>query len=84
MNRNLLELLNNSITALVAMSADAAKLDELDNDLASRRLKKAITDFKKNELKVLQDKVFDVRQEIKDLPRKRRVNNLIKIMPSIN
>jgi hypothetical protein len=45
------------------MSADAAKLEVSDNDQASRRLKKAVTDFRNGELRNFQECIFNVRME---------------------
>ncbi len=62
--RELLNPLNDMITALVALSADAAKLEVHDNDQASRRLKQGIKDFEVEKLKPFKDQVLAIRQEI--------------------
>lgn len=62
--REVLPALNKCIEALVAMSADCAKLELMDNDKASRRLKLSVSDFKSGELKEFQDLIFKVRSEI--------------------
>lgn len=63
--REILPLLNSAIMDLTAMSADASKLEYYNNDQASKRLKRAITDFKNGSLKKLQDTVFDIRNDVK-------------------
>ena len=61
--REVLLLLNKAIEKLVSMSADAAKLEIYDNEVASKRLKMSINKFKHEELNDLQRAVLDLRSE---------------------
>jgi hypothetical protein len=62
--RDLIPTLQNAINKLMLLSEDMAKLEYMDNNLASRRLKKDLAEFKETELKALTDAVFEVRREI--------------------
>jgi len=75
--REVLPTLNKCIEALVAMSGDAAKLEIMDNDKASRRLKKSISDFKTTELKAFRDLAQSIRSEINNKERKVRKKGII-------
>lgn len=66
--REILPTLNDAINALVALSSDCAKLELMDNDQASRRVKRDLASFKQVELKKFSDLIFGVRAEIKSLP----------------
>lgn len=46
------------------MSEDAAKLELFDNDNASRRIKRDITDFKNGPLKKFSDEIVKIREHI--------------------
>lgn len=70
--REILPFLDAAIICLSKMSADAAKLEIMDNDQASRRLKKSIVDFKHNELDNFTKIVFSVRAEINSKPSKKK------------
>lgn len=66
--REILPILNNAINALVAMSADCAKLEMMDNDQASRRVKRDLASFKQKELREFSDLVYSVRAEMQLIP----------------
>lgn len=73
--REILPVLHKVISALVALSPDCAKLELMDNDQASRRLKRDITALKETELKEFTNLVFGVRSVIKNkVPRKQSIN----------
>jgi hypothetical protein len=71
--RDILPYLNDAILALTQMSADAAKLEIMDNDQASRRIKRALVDFKKGELDRFTKIILGVRTEINMIPPKKRL-----------
>lgn len=73
--REILPLLNAAIICLSNMSADAAKLEINNNDQASRRIKKALVDFKHNELANFTNEIYSVRAEINSKPKK-QVNRI--------
>lgn len=73
--REILPTLNKVISALVALSPDCAKLEMMDNDQASRRLKRDISIFKHTELKEFSDLILGVRSEIREkTPREQSIN----------
>ena len=69
--REILPKINACITALVEMHRDAATLELVDNDQASRRLKSALKDFKEMPLTDLTDIVLKTRMEINAIPAKK-------------
>jgi len=73
--REILPVLNNAVNALVAMSADCAKLEIMDNDQASRRIKRDIASFKEKELKNLSELIYGIRAEIRVKPRRKLNEN---------
>jgi len=73
--REILPVLNNAVNALVAMSADCAKLEIMDNDQASRRIKRDIASFKEKELKCLSELIYGIRAEIRVKPRRKLNEN---------
>lgn len=73
--RSLLDPLNNVITALVALHADAAKLEFVDNDLASRRLKRDLAKLEITELKAFKRAVLNTRDEMNSLPPKSHIKH---------
>lgn len=62
--REVLPLINNVISKLVAMSEHAAKLEYHDNDRASRDLKLAFINLRENELNILHRNILLIRDEI--------------------
>lgn len=73
--REILPTLNKVISALVALSPDCAKLELMDNDQASKRLKRDLSALKETELKAFTDLVFGVRAVIRNkTPRKQSIN----------
>lgn len=66
--REILPVLNDAINALVALSADCAKLELMDNDQASRRVKRDLASFKQKELANFSQLVYKTRGEIQNLP----------------
>ncbi len=73
--REILPILNNTINALVALSTDCANLEMMDNDQASRRVKRDLAKFKQTELKTFTDLIYGIRDEIKVRPRRKLTEN---------
>lgn len=71
--REILPAINRCIEALTAMVHDAAKLELLDNSSASKKLKLAVSRFKRNELTDLSKIIYEIRDEINSMPKKTRV-----------
>jgi len=71
--REILPALHDAIRALTDMASDAAKLEITDNEQASRRLKRAIMHFKRNELDSFNKIIVGVRSEISMMPPRKRV-----------
>lgn len=68
--RDLLARIDDCIKALTAMHVDAAKLEYTDNSQASKRLKRAIIDFRHKELNDLHSSVLEVRVEMRERPKR--------------
>lgn len=68
--RDILPALNKCIESLVSMSADCAKLEIMDNEKASKRLKISVSDFKSGPLKDFQDLVFAIRKDMNAKPKR--------------
>lgn len=64
--RDLLGPLNKAIIALSNLSGDAAKLEIMDNNEASLRLKQAIVDFQYGELEEFKRAILDVRRQFNE------------------
>ena len=73
--REILPELHNAINALVALSTDCASLEMMDNDQASRRVKRDLAKFKQTELKTFTDLIYGIRDEIKSRPRRKLTEN---------
>jgi hypothetical protein len=69
--RELLTHLNNAISALVKMHDDCARLEVIDNNQASKRLKADVSSFVNGELETFRKAVLEVRTEIIKRPRKK-------------
>lgn len=63
--RELIPLINAAIAKLVAISADAAKLEYQDNDQASRRFKRGIVELENIEISALKTASKGIREEIR-------------------
>jgi len=68
--RDLLSKLNVCIITLTKMSADAAQLEIVDNDQASRRLKRSLAEFKHKELLEFTNAILEVRGELRERPKR--------------
>jgi hypothetical protein len=77
--REILPSLDKAIVALTRLSADAAKLEYLDNDEASRRLKRDIKDFEQNDFYPLKKLVINIRAEINSKPARKRAKKEIPL-----
>lgn len=73
--REILSTLDKAIAALVALSGDCSRLEVMDNDQASRRVKRDIAAFKETELKAFSDLIYGIRTEIKMKPRRKLNEN---------
>lgn len=73
--RQVIPVLDDAIKALVALSSDCATLEVMDNDQASRRVKRDIASFKEKELKKLTDTIYGIRVEIKSRPKRKLSEN---------
>lgn len=83
--REILPILNKVISALVALSPDCAKLELMDNDQASKRLKRDLSTLKETELKEFTDLVFGVRAVIRNkTPRKQSINQKFNLKTKTN
>ncbi len=71
--REILPALHDAIRALTDMASDAAKLEITDNEQASRRLKRAVMHFKRNELTSFNEIIVNTRKEISMMPPRKRV-----------
>lgn len=76
--RELLTHLNKCILALTSMSADAANLEIIDNDQASRRLRRDVLHFKSNELEAFFQAVRDTREQVRNRPKRKTQHNPIE------
>lgn len=83
--REILPVLHRVINALVALSPDCAKLELMDNDQASKRLKRDLSALKETELKEFTDLVFGVRAVIRNkTPRKQSINQKFNLKTKTN
>lgn len=73
--RSLLDPLTKLINDLMALRTDAAKLELVDNDTASRRLKRDLYAVECNSLKAFKRAVLDTRDEINSLPPKAHIKH---------
>lgn len=72
--REILPHLDKVIAKLVSMAPECAKLEYTDNDQASRRIKRSITELKNNELKEFTEFIFDLRAQINSIPSRKKTN----------
>lgn len=72
--REILNDLNGAITTLAALSGDCAKLEVMDNDEASRRLKRDLVEFREGPFKKLVTNIYGIREEIRDHKKERKIN----------
>ena len=78
--REILPVINEVISALMELSVDAAKLELIDNDVASRRFKKSIISIRNNEFNKLYLLSQDIREEMSARPRIKKV--LVSNLPA--
>lgn len=64
--RHLLDKIQKCVTTLLDLSEDAAKLEIMDNDQASRRIKRDLVKFKDGPLEDLTREIYKTREEIKN------------------
>lgn len=80
--RELLSLLNKCIIAMSNMTGDVAKLEIMDNDVASRKIKRDMLNFKNNELTEFNKAIHKTRDEVRARPKRKishnPLNNLAK------
>lgn len=72
--REILPALNKVISALVALSADCAKLELMDNDQASKRIKRDLAAIKEKELKDFTSLIYGIREELRNKPSRKQIN----------